>query len=352
MRVNVNTKELREVLACTPADQNIMLVGKHGIGKSKILTDYFTEMGMKVVTLFLGQMSDPGDLIGLPHKNGQTGHTEFMPPAWFPTDDQPVVLFLDELNRARPEVLQTIMDLALNRTLAGRRLPPDSRVISAVNDGEEYQLTDLDPALVSRFNIYNFTPTSGEWLVWATNQKIDKRIIAYIEENPNELDSKVEEGMEKTPDRRAWEKVSHILEKFNGDKDTMKRVLAGVIGVSVASKFVESFSDSRLLSAGQIMRDFKKCLPKLKKYEISELSIINESIFRYFETESYQPKEKDLAKKNLEGYVEWLAQEKSREKMAQFISIFEHATYPQANLFIMMEAPELYKRITSFIRSL
>lgn len=38
-----------------------------------------------------------------------------MPPYWFPVDGKPIVLFLDELNRARPEVLQTIMDLALNR---------------------------------------------------------------------------------------------------------------------------------------------------------------------------------------------------------------------------------------------
>ena len=136
-----------------PAAQNIMLTGRHGIGKSQILTRYFEARGMKVVTLFLGQMSDPGDLIGLPTKNAETGKTDFMPPYWFPTDGKPVVLFLDELNRARPEVLQTIMDLALNRKLAGRSLPEGSRLISAVNDGEEYQLTDLDPALVSRFNV-------------------------------------------------------------------------------------------------------------------------------------------------------------------------------------------------------
>ena len=91
-------------------------------------------------------MSDPGDLIGLPRLNNESGKTEFMPPYWFPTDGKPIVLFLDELNRARPEVLQTIMDLALNRKLAGRTLPKGSRIISAVNDGEEYQLTDLDPA--------------------------------------------------------------------------------------------------------------------------------------------------------------------------------------------------------------
>ena len=117
--INVNTTELYQVLDAMPASHNIMLVGKHGIGKSEILTEYFRRKGIKVVALFLGQMSDPGDLIGLPSKNEETGKTEFMPPWWFPVDGEPVVLFLDELNRARPEILQTIMDLALNRKLAG-----------------------------------------------------------------------------------------------------------------------------------------------------------------------------------------------------------------------------------------
>ena len=106
-----------------------MLVGNHGIGKSEILTEYFSRKGMKVVPLFLGQMSDPGDLIGIPNRNTETGKTEFMPPYWFPLDGKPIVLFLDELIRARPEVLQTIMDLALNRSLAGRKLPEGSRII-------------------------------------------------------------------------------------------------------------------------------------------------------------------------------------------------------------------------------
>lgn len=171
MNISINTNELQQLLQATPAAQNVMLVGKHGIGKSEILTAFFASKGQRVVTLFLGQMSDPGDLIGLPTKNEATGKTDFMPPYWFPTDGKPIVLFLDELNRARPEVLQTVMDLTLNRRLAGRALPQGSRVIAAVNDGEEYQLTDLDPALVSRFNIYQFRPTAEEWLLWASKKQ-------------------------------------------------------------------------------------------------------------------------------------------------------------------------------------
>ena len=38
MSVTINISELKEALELTPSTQNIMLVGKHGIGKSEILT--------------------------------------------------------------------------------------------------------------------------------------------------------------------------------------------------------------------------------------------------------------------------------------------------------------------------
>lgn len=43
--ININTTELIQLLDMTPADHNLMLVGKHGIGKSEILTDYFDKKG-------------------------------------------------------------------------------------------------------------------------------------------------------------------------------------------------------------------------------------------------------------------------------------------------------------------
>ena len=91
--ISINTKELIQVLDITPASQNIMLAGKHGIGKSEILSEYYTQKGMPVIALFLGQMSDPGDLIGLPSKDEKSGKTTFMPPYWFPTDGKPIVLY-------------------------------------------------------------------------------------------------------------------------------------------------------------------------------------------------------------------------------------------------------------------
>ena len=355
MAININTKELHNLLESTPPSHNIMLSGKHGIGKSKIITDFFTAKGQKVVTLFLGQMSDPGDLIGLPNKDGETGKTIFMPPYWFPTDNQPVVLFLDELNRARPEILQTIMDLALNRKLAGRELPAGSRIVSAVNDGEEYQLTDLDPALVSRFNIYNFRPTIGEWLLWASQAGIDKHVTEFIENNNRMLDgdgaaTESSSSLEKTPDRRGWERVSDILRNTPTITGTTKKVVAGIVGAKAAAEFFESFNQSSVISAESVLKDFDRQKSTLEKYPVHDLAIINESIFRCIENGKQDTEDK--AAENLLKYMNWLVLGGKRESMAHFCSIFEGATYTKANLFMMSKVPKCFKTITDFIKNL
>ena len=355
MAININTKELRLLLESTPPSHNIMLSGKHGIGKSQIITNFFEAKGMKVVALFLGQMSDPGDLIGLPNKDDETGKTIFMPPYWFPTDGKPVVLFLDELNRARPEILQTIMDLALNRRLAGRELPPGSRIISAVNDGEEYQLTDLDPALVSRFNIYNFKPTAGEWLLWASQAGLDKHVIDFIENNNRMLDgdgsaSETSSSLEKTPDRRGWERVSDILKNTPTITGTTKKVVAGIVGARAAAEFFESFSQNTVISGESVLKDFDRQKGTLEKYPMHDLSIVNESLFRAIENGKHG--QELAAADNLLKYMNWLIVSGKRESMAHFCSVFEGATYTKANLFMMSKAPKCFKAITDFIKNL
>ena len=359
MSVKINARELESLLAATPASQNIMLTGKHGIGKSQILEKFFTARGERVVILFLGQMSDPGDLIGLPRLDEATGKTLFMPPYWFPTDDKPVVLFLDELNRARPEVLQTIMDLTLNHTLAGRKLPEGSRVISAVNDGEEYQLTDLDPALVSRFNIYEFKPTAQEWLLWAAKARLDSRVIDFISENPEMLDgaafTREDQGLEKSPDRRGWERVSKVLQT-NEVTPLLKTVIAGIVGMPAASKFFAVINQKHLPSAKEILLgDFAKQKAALKKCITPELAAVNESICRFIETKGFDDKETanvEKVAKNLAAYFEFLSGEKFREAQAHFVNQYSSSLYPSTISFVIMHCPELYKKITAFVKSI
>lgn len=355
--INITTTELLSLLDITPADQNLMLVGNHGIGKSEILTDYFSGKGMKVVPLFLGQMSDPGDLIGIPNRNDTTGKTEFMPPYWFPLDGKPVVLFLDELNRARPEVLQTIMDLALNRTLAGRKLPDGSRIISAVNAGDQYQLTDLDPALVSRFNVVTFRPTVQEWLLWAEKVGVDARVRDFIRENPMWLDKNpdakegADTGLDKTPDRRGWKRVSDILKAAGDISPIVTKAIAAIVGPKAASALVGSVSARKILSGREVLQNFEKHLPTLKGYELHQLSVVNDGIFRHLEVENLSGQAKENAKKNIDAYFTFLSKEK-KEAAAHFANLYVQGTYPKAVSFMARECQVLTMAMVMYVKSI
>ena len=355
--INITTTELLSLLDITPADQNLMLVGNHGIGKSEILTEYFSGKGMKVVPLFLGQMSDPGDLIGIPNRNDTTGKTEFMPPYWFPLDGKPVVLFLDELNRARPEVLQTIMDLALNRTLAGRKLPDGSRIISAVNAGDQYQLTDLDPALVSRFNVVTFRPTVQEWLLWAEKVGVDARVRDFIRENPMWLDKNpdakegADTGLDKTPDRRGWKRVSDILKTAGDISPIVTKAIAAIVGPKAASALAGSVSARKILSGREVLQNFEKHLPTLKGYELHQLSVVNDGIFRHLEVENLSGQARENAKRNIDAYFTFLSKEK-KEAAAHFANLYVQGTYPKAVSFMARECQVLTMAMVMYVKSI
>lgn len=344
----INTNELYELLDSTPAWQNIMLAGKHGIGKSQILTSYFSSKGIKVVTLFLGQMSDPGDLIGLPHFNEVDGITEFLPPFWFPLNDTPVVLFLDELNRARSEILQTIMDLALNKKLAGRPLPEGSRIISAVNSGNEYELTDLDPALVSRFNIYTFEPSVEEWINWASKKGIDSRILDYIRKKPNRLDSWIDENadnLSKTPDRRGWEKVSALLNNSEL-KPAHVKMISGILGYDTAADFVatESKLQQQKISGMEILDCGKECFTRLVSLKVQDYAELIDSILNILETT-----ENSLYRVSLLEFVQWLKENQKFEPLAYLTTQLASGNKKQACDYIQNKCPDVMQIIKQFV---
>ena len=348
----INTKELFYILDNTPACQNIMLVGKHGIGKSRILEEYYAAKGQKVVTLFLGQMSDPGDLLGLPEKNLESGKTDFMLPYWFPTDGKPVVLFLDELNRARPELLQTIMDLALNRKLAGKSLPEGSRIISAVNAGNEYQLTELDPALVSRFNIYNFQPSVEDWLDWAEKASIDNRIIEFIKENPHYLDSfdSDSQDFERSPDRRSWERTSQVIKKISNLGQVQKILVSGIVGNKATSAFFAFLEKNDFPRPKEILLgDIKKVEEKLSKESFSQINTISSSLFDFIEGGSFSEQEKAKIIENFKEYFGLLEKLGLREIQAAFVSKISAKKYPKTLNLISEFSSAFYKELLDFI---
>ncbi|NEQ96987.1 MAG: AAA family ATPase [Cyanothece sp. SIO2G6] len=358
--IRIDAHELYQVLELTPPTQNILLVGKHGIGKSEIISHFYRQrQKLPVIPFFLGQMSDPGDLIGLLHKDEATGRSVFLPPYWWPDSDQAVVLFLDELNRARPEILQAVQDLTLNKTLAGKALPAGSIVIAAVNAGEEYQLTELDPALVSRFNLYEFAPTVEDWLLWASDQDIDSRVLTFIQQHPEYLDGDNPDadmaiataGLVKTPDRRAWAKVSDFVRDHTALEDIHFKLIAGMVGSRASLAFRQSLAAQRGLTPEQLLLQFSKHRSQLKALEIQDFASLNEQVLLWLNAGHCPEKKADNARKNLLKYLEYLRKAKQQEAIAHFSSLVQGPKFSDAMAFVA-ESMDLIDFLSEYLEAI
>tara|TARA_R100001510_G_scaffold56896_1_gene63417 strand:+ start:632 stop:1708 length:1077 start_codon:yes stop_codon:yes gene_type:complete len=200
----------------------VLLRGRHGIGKSTVVYQFADKVGLPVVERRASQMTE-GDLVGLPTVDGNS--TSFNPPDWFKTAcDKPVVLFLDEVDRATLEVRQGIFELTDSRKLNGHVLHSDTLVFAAVNGGEhgsQYQVGEMDPAELDRWTVFDVEPSVEDWLTWAKDGSISDVTWDFINQNRGHLEHSDDFEPNKIyPSRRSWERLDECLKKASLLDDT------------------------------------------------------------------------------------------------------------------------------------
>ncbi len=255
--MSTSIKTFVAVAIALPPEKSVMLRGIHGIGKSQVvrkvaklvLKNRLEKIGFKKYTVIdrrLSQMSE-GDVIGLPSTDGEV--TRFNPPDWFKKACQePCILFLDELNRATPEVMQAAFQIALDHELNGWKLHPETRVYTAINNSAAYTVNEMDPALIDRFFVVDLNPTVEDWIIWAkdtdpeTGGNIDWKMIDFIQNNDGWLDpQKNMDPQTKGTSRRTWASLD-AAQKFAGIVDDPNHELyypmcVGFIGVEATIAF-------------------------------------------------------------------------------------------------------------------
>ena len=207
----MSIKTFLNVASRLPVDTSVLIRGPHGIGKSQGVRQVAKGFGLAVTDRRLSQMTE-GDMVGLPSTDGEV--TRFNPPDWFKAAcDRPVCLFLDELNRATPEVMQAAFQVVLDRELNGWKLHPQTRVYAAINASANYTVNEMDPALLDRFWTIDLTPTVEDWTTWAKEAgAVHPNVVDFIAGNEKWLDPpKQVEPAAVAPSRRSWERLSHAL---------------------------------------------------------------------------------------------------------------------------------------------
>ena len=210
----------KHIAPLLPADQAVLMKGPTGIGKSAMAKQVALAIELPLIDVRTAVMQE-GDMAGIPNLAAinETGVAHNAMYGWFVRAcREPVVLFLDEINRAMLPVLQGAFQLVLDRELGNGpdgtpyRLHPGTRVLAAGNFGAEYESEDLDPAMQRRFLVCDLKPTTEDWLGWAKGN-VDEVIIEFIRNQPVHLrvdPSTVEPGTI-CPNPAVWDRVSQCL---------------------------------------------------------------------------------------------------------------------------------------------
>ena len=197
--------------------------GHPGIGKTAKIKQYAKTPvvwqgkeydGYKVHDVPIGQFEEMGDLHGMPERHAfmfkekMEGRTEkwvamplvgqyteqgwltdtskgtktlYLPPDWVPTEEGPSILLFDDWNRASIRIVKGIMQLFQNYGLLSWSLPKGCNIVLTGNpDEQDYLVTTIDDAILTRIKSVTLMEDAKEWAVWAQGQGLDSRGINFI----------------------------------------------------------------------------------------------------------------------------------------------------------------------------
>lgn len=249
---------------------------------------------------------------------------------------QPVILFIDELNRTENMTMKELMNIILNKSVNGYDLPWWCSVVSAINPSSQnsvYATNELDPAQLDRFLKLKADSNIDEWVDYGLAKGINTDIIEAIaisEQIFIQKDSSLEDTSDLTPTPRSWEMVSHIyntLDVVNNTKfftaeeralksDDFRTLTIGKVGQTAGRTLVENLNrkDSNIkpeeiitIKGPEVDKDVMKKFKGLKRLtqKIIADNVANYILKKVDEAVKWKTATKPEAK---EKYMNWKSQ--------------------------------------------
>lgn len=222
--------------------------GSPGIGKSEIVKQVADSFNLQLIDVRLSQL-DSVDLLGFPMVKGDK--TIFVPPEVFPISTDPLpkdkhgwLLFLDELSSASMSTQAAAYKLILDKKVGQHNLHSNVAIVAAGNKATDKAIVNkLGTAMQTRLVHFELSVKLTDWLEWAHTNKIDSRIISFIEFRPELLQNFDPNHRDNTfPCPRTWEFASKLLSGVDKLKNVHLLSIAGTVGEGAAREF-RGFTD-------------------------------------------------------------------------------------------------------------
>ena len=147
----------------------VILIGAPGVGKTAHVQSQFDHAEVVLTSTLVEE-----DIAGLPYREGEYDYRTI--PGIFrrlhdaERDGESTVLFLDELDKARRSVADTLLTLIASRQVGSARLPDNTCIVAAANPPEFGGGDGISDAMMSRFSAIEYIPDVCKWADWAYTQ--------------------------------------------------------------------------------------------------------------------------------------------------------------------------------------
>lgn len=316
----MNIKEVKNILKYVAEVNDALLIrGEAGIGKSQVVKQFADENNYHFEDLRLGNQ-EIGDLIGIPVT--YEDKTVWTKPIWLDrmlNTEKRCLLFLDELNRAQVDVKNAALQLVLDKAIHQHILPKNTLIVAAINPSDSdgnYQVDDLDTALLDRFLLIDAEADVKDWVDYGKEKGLNKVVLDFIAKNPKFLYNK---DNEKYATPRSWEMVSKYVDNFKNIPGELQiNILTGKLGASTAAKFKIFYDNFKnQVTVDDVLKvvndkdfkattnDIKKLIDKLENIEQVELfNNIFDYAFKNIDTNKFNTHSEDALKKLIDEKID------------------------------------------------
>lgn len=275
-------------------DVATLVISNAGLGKTQSVEKFCNKNNLEYINIRLAYIESQ-DIIGFPKI--VKGRMVYIQPDFLPCNIYSKgILFFDDINRARPDVLQSVFHLILERELGvgdepgkNYKLPDNWMIISAMNpDTEQYYVTPMDAALLNRFLIIPIEFNSGDYMEYIKDNTdvYDSRLRDFIlKKNVIISDPKIK-NIEISPTPRSFELFNKILKKiYPGEFSYLDVIGNGLIGRTNYNNFITSLIDNSeeiIILLNNILRgEYFECSEKIHNLEENYLNRVIGALDRF-----------------------------------------------------------------------